>query len=133
LTGLVAADLAVVEPAAFVAVTLTRRVEPASALTIWYAEFVAPPIAVQLPPPGPHRSHAYAYDVGDPVHVPTLALRVMPTMGVPEIVGAAVLTGAVGAAVMVAVAGELALALPALLLAVTVKRMVAPMSLLVRV
>src|SRR5689334_21345747 len=63
LTGGAAATLAVcvvaagVEPAAFVAVTTTRSVCPASAAVSVYAVFRAPEMSVQLVPLVSHRRH----------------------------------------------------------------------------
>jgi hypothetical protein len=49
--------------------------------------------ATQLLPPPLHRSHWYAKLVGLLLHVPFDAVSVWPTVGVPLIVGGAVLTG----------------------------------------
>ena len=49
-TTAVAAELAVVDPAPFVAATLTRIVEPASAEARTKVAEVAPEIGLQLPP-----------------------------------------------------------------------------------
>ena len=48
----------------------------------------------QLPPLVLQRNHWYANDVGELLHVPSLAVSICPTVGVPEIVGGAVFTGA---------------------------------------
>jgi hypothetical protein len=63
-----------------------------------------------------------------PDQLPRSAVSVWPSCAVPEIVGAAVLVGAVGAAVTTAVSAELAEVDPALLVAVTRTRMVDPTS-----
>ena len=55
----VAAEVAVDEPPAFVAVTDTTSVEPASAETSVYVCAVAPGIGVQFPPVVLQRDHAY--------------------------------------------------------------------------
>ena len=60
--------------------------------------------------------------VGVPVHVPRSAVRVPPSRVVPEIAGAAVLTG--GAAATRALAAVVAGVLPAPLAAVTTTRIV---------
>ena len=62
--------------------------------------------------------------VGVPVHVPRSAVSVSPSRVVPEIVGAAVLTG--GAAATPAVAADVAGVAPAAFVAVTTTRIVAP-------
>src|SRR6476469_162636 len=48
----------------------------------------------QLLPPPLQRSHWYAYERGELLHVPSPAVSVCPTVAVPLIVGGAVLTGA---------------------------------------
>ena len=65
-----------------------------------------------------------------PVHVPGSAVSVSPSTGSPEIVGASVFTG--GSASTSAVAGEVALSLPAPFVAVTTTRIAAPTSAAVR-
>jgi hypothetical protein len=60
-----------------------------------------------------------------PVHVPSAAVSVLPSRGLPSIVGATVLTGAAGLTDAVA---ETAVALPALLVAVTETRRRRPVS-----
>src|SRR5262249_61598079 len=57
----VAADVAVVEPPEFVAVTATRRVDPWSAATTLYDAAVAPAMSAQPAPPESQRRHWYAY------------------------------------------------------------------------
>src|SRR6059036_2692889 len=56
-TTAVGTEVAVVEPALFVAVTATRSVVPASTCLSWYVCAVAPPIAAQLPPVESQRLH----------------------------------------------------------------------------
>jgi hypothetical protein len=64
--------------------------------------------------------------VGEPAHVPVVALSVWPAMGEPEICGRAVFWGGVEEA---ATAGALAMAWPATLVAVTCTAIVKPLSL----
>ncbi len=64
-----------------------------------------------------------------PVHVPSVADSVSPSVAVPPIVGIAVFTGGVGATS--SVAAEDASASPAAFVAVTVTRIVPPTSLAV--
>src|SRR5262245_36344027 len=56
-TAAVGADAAVAEPTAFVAVTSTRSVEPASAVTAVYCAEVAPTIAAHALPAASQRFH----------------------------------------------------------------------------
>src|SRR5215210_6367580 len=78
--------------------------------------------------PDPHRCQRYV-NVGLPVHVPSAAVSVWPSCGMPLIVGGEVLLGAApGAACTIAVATEVALLEPAALLAVTTTRIVMPTS-----
>ena len=58
-TTAVAAEVAVAEPALFVAVTVTRMVEPASAEAAVYVTDVAPEIGVQFPPEVAQRTQPY--------------------------------------------------------------------------
>ena len=48
----------------------------------------------QFAPAESHRCHRYAKDVGEFVHVPFEAVRVLPTVVVPEIDGGVVFVGA---------------------------------------
>ncbi len=78
------------EPAGFVPVIQTRRVEPMSATTGMYVAFVAPGIWTQLErsPGGLQRRHEYVYVSGsEPSHVPGVSASVWPTMTVPVICG----------------------------------------------
>jgi hypothetical protein len=94
MTGAVWMDLAVADPSAFEAVTLTRIVWPASAPTSVYV-FCVPLAAFLQPfPPPLQRSHWYAYDVGELVQTPFSAVSVWPTVGAPTIVGGVVFVGA---------------------------------------
>jgi hypothetical protein len=52
-----------------------------------YVFLVAPLIAEQLPPLRSQRRHEKANVVGCPVHRPSFAVSVLPSWGVPEIVG----------------------------------------------
>lgn len=80
----VGAEVAVVEPALFVAVTLTSSAEATSALWAVYVEDVAPEIEAQ---PLEQRSHWYAKPVGLPDQLPVEAVTVCPACANPEIVG----------------------------------------------
>ena len=59
-TTAVAAEVAVAEPAEFVAVTASRSVDPVSAPATAYESVVAPVIAWHEAPDALHRCHAYA-------------------------------------------------------------------------
>ena len=65
-----------------------------------------------------------------PVHVPWFTLSVEPSCVVPLITGGVVLTG--GSAVVTELAGDVAVAEPALLVAVTLTRVSCPTSAAVR-
>jgi hypothetical protein len=69
-------EVAADDPAALVAVTLTRSVEPASPEAGAYEVLTAPERAEQLLPEPSHRSHWYAYELTPPLQVPALALNV---------------------------------------------------------
>src|SRR5215211_2458205 len=87
-------------------------------------------MSLQLPPPLSQRRHRYAnVSGGVPDHAPLSAVNVCSSCAVPPIVGNAVLTGAAPATT--AVAAEVALLEPAVLLAVTATRRVRPTSALV--
>ena len=60
-------------------------------------------MAPQPPPFASQRSHWYAYDVGEPVHVPELAVRSDPSRAVPEIDGSFVFDGFATVVVVAAV------------------------------
>src|ERR687884_2385544 len=106
----VAAELELAEPAAFVAVTATRNVEPTSPDTSWYVAPVAPATSEQFAPAESHRRHWKAYVmVGVPVHVPVEAVSVWPSWTVPVMVGGRAAEGGAGStrAVRALVAGVL--------------------------
>ena len=69
-TGAVCFETNVVEPFAFVAVTETRNVPPASAGVTTCVAAVAPEIAAQSSPFALQRSQAMATEVGLPLQVP---------------------------------------------------------------
>jgi hypothetical protein len=95
-TMLEAAEVTGVDPSALVAVTRTRMVFPTSLEVSCRDLPVAPVMSTHAPPPASQRCHWYAY-VGVVAldHVPGRALMIWPSWNVPEIVGGAVLTGAV--------------------------------------
>ena len=77
-------------------------------------------------PTASHRSHWNANDgEGEPVHAPAEAVSVEPRIAVPAIEGRPVFDGNVA---MSAVAADVALAVPAALVAVTRTRSVPPTS-----
>src|ERR687895_1944195 len=82
----VGTDVAVLEPSRLVAVTRTRSVLLTSTRPTLYVLLVAPLIAEHLPPLRSQRRHEKA-NVGCPVHRPSFAVSVLPSWGVPEIVG----------------------------------------------
>jgi hypothetical protein len=96
-------DVAEPLPPAFFAVTTTRRRWPTSAEERVYCLLLAPEIAAHPPPELSQRSQLYAYDVGEPVHVPSEAVRSEPSRAVPEIVGKLVFAGGATAVVVVPV------------------------------
>lgn len=92
-TTAVAAEVALALPAAFVAVTLTRIVDPTSALVKMYFGAVAPEMTLQALPLVLHRCHSRAKLVGLRVQPPTVEVKVCPCTVVPVIVGGEVLMG----------------------------------------
>jgi hypothetical protein len=92
-TTAVGTDVRVAWPSAFFAVTATRSVLSLSTPFSTYVFCVAPEIAEQLPPSLSHRCHWYV-NVGEPVHVPSFAVSVWPSLAVPLIVGGALFVGA---------------------------------------
>ncbi|MGH2973185.1 MAG: hypothetical protein ACRDLE_13820 [Gaiellaceae bacterium] len=90
-------------PPALLAVTTTRMLWPTSAFDRVYCLLLAPEIAPHPPPELSQRSQLYAYDVGDPVHLPFEAVSSEPSRAVPEIVGRLVFVGAATTAVVVVV------------------------------
>jgi hypothetical protein len=126
-TTAVVAEKALVLPATLLAVTRTLIVVPTSALVTAYVELVAPGIGTQTNPDGSQLSHWSANVIGVvPVQVPFVALSVCPSTGVPDTVGEEVSAG--GVAWTTAVVVEVAFALPAVLVAVTVASSVLPTS-----
>ena len=98
-TTAVALDAADALPSSFRAVTITRIRRPASPPPSTYEVVVAPEIAAQLPPSARppstgQRTHWNSKLAGSPLHVPRVAVSVRPTVGVPEIRGSLVFTGA---------------------------------------
>ena len=92
----VASDCTTLEPAPFVAVTWTRRVEPTSSEVIARVAPVAPGTSEQLAPASLQRRHWYANVIGaSPDQEPELAVSVAPSSGVPVMAGAAVFAGGV--------------------------------------
>jgi hypothetical protein len=81
-------ETALVLPPGFLAVTTTRSRRPLSAAASLRALAVAPAILAQRPPAGLQRCHWYLkVGAGLLDQRPLLALRVLPLLGVPEIVG----------------------------------------------
>jgi hypothetical protein len=91
-------DSAAVDPSAFVAVTRTLIACFSSAAASTYVFAVADGIVEHFFPSFWQRSQMYENDVGALAHVPSLAVSVWPTFGVPEIVGSSVLAGATATA-----------------------------------
>lgn len=92
-------DAAVAESPPIVAVTRTRIRDPTSPLETMYAEVVAPLMVAQsepssAPPDDEQRTHWYVIVWGLGLQVPAVAVSVEPTLGLPEIVGSDVLSGA---------------------------------------
>src|SRR5581483_3759441 len=87
------ADVAVVEPSPFDAVTRNRSVCPSSAEPSWYCVPFAPPIVEQLPPFLSQRSQAYSYFVGLFDQSPRSPLSTCPRRAAPKIRGAEVFEG----------------------------------------
>src|SRR3954453_6215339 len=97
-TAPVCLDSAAVDPSAFVAVTRTLIVCFSSAAASTYVFAVAEGIAAHFFPSFWQRSHTYENDVGALIQVPSLAVSVWPTFGVPEILGRSVFAGATATA-----------------------------------
>src|SRR6266508_917971 len=87
-------ELADADPAAFVAVTAMRIVEPTSELASAYVFDVAPLMSVQLLPPASHRRHWYAIVGPVPDQPPAVAESRLPCFAWPVTVGAATFAGA---------------------------------------
>ena len=128
-TSAVCAEVALVVPPAFVALTGAPRCPDVVGVEGVGAPS-APESAEHAEPDPSQRCHAYAYDVGEPLQVPVVALSTRPSCAVPDTTGADTLTGA-AAGITVAVATEDALADPPAFDAVTKTRTVEPTSVLV--
>ena len=127
-TTAVAGDVASVLPPGPVAVTTTRMVEPTSAATRSYVGPVAPGMSTQAAPVASQRCHWRVRVIGPlPVQVPSSAVSVSSSRGVPVIAGSAEGSGAVGP-VTTSVWLEVASAEPPAFVPVTRTRSVAPMS-----
>jgi hypothetical protein len=87
------ADVTAFDPLAFVPVTLTRSVLPASAVTTVYVLWVALAMLTHAPPVASQRDQRYANVMPVPVYVPGFAVSDSPTTAEPEIVGGAVFGG----------------------------------------
>ena len=122
-TFAVARERAAFVPAALLAVTRTRRRCFASFFVSLYFGFVAWLIALHDAPPPLQRSHWKRYVFGGPVHVPLLAVRLLPTFAFPEMVGGLVATGEATTADVVAEVAAVSEA-PFTLVAVTAERKV---------
>ena len=124
----VCAEVATASPSVLRAVTSTRIVAPTSLLVSVCV--AAPASGVQAAPAPSQRRHMRVKVTGAaPVQEPFVALRIWPSRTVPATSGSppGSLTGGASAAI-VAVAGEVALAAPSRFVAVTVTRIVLPMS-----
>src|SRR5207247_3046517 len=127
-TMLVSSDVAVVEPAPFVAFTATRSRCWMSPARTPYVLPVAPTTSTQLVPALSHRCHWYENESGAPVHVPGSAVSSSPTLARPETVGRDVFFGA-ELDETTAVCSDAAVAAPSALIAVTSVRIRCPTSL----
>jgi hypothetical protein len=127
-----AADCAVVDPAAFRAVTLTRILRPTSAAASLYSALVAPEIGANVVPGELERCHWYANVIGAaPVQVPAVAVSVAPSTIDPDTAGALVFAGALPPTTLVAL--DATVVEPDEFVAVTRTRMRKPASLPVSV
>jgi hypothetical protein len=128
-TVAVASDVALAGPTAFVAVTTTRIVEPASAEVSWYDWLPAPAMSLHGEPLTSQRRHWYVNVIGGvPFQVPFEAVSVWPSCGVPSIVGGAVFDGGCGGGATAEVTAETAVADPTALVAVTATAIPSPTS-----
>jgi hypothetical protein len=129
--GSVVAD---VDPPLAVAVTTSERVEPMSSGVRVRCERVARGIATHETPLALQRRQRYVNFVGEPVHVPTVLLRIRPSCAVPRICGGLTLAGGEVVGVPVgetaAVGAETAVAEPAAEAAVTTTSSARPTSVL---
>jgi hypothetical protein len=131
-TSAVCAETAVAEPPLFDAVTAARSVDPTSPLPSAYEADDAPLTFEHAPPLLSQRRHWYAYEVGEPLQLPTETVSVWPATALPLTTGNAEFTGAdttgagAGAAraVTTAVAAEVATEDPFRFDAVTATRKV---------
>ena len=122
----VAADVALLEPPSFVAVTTASSTEPASLSVRVYDVPLTSAIAEHADPSARHRCHTTASAACGSLHVPVLTDSVDPTSGSPTIAGRTELAGPPN--VTGAVGLDDALPEPAAFDAVTVTRSVLPRS-----
>jgi hypothetical protein len=128
-TTAVAAESAVADPDAFVAVTRARIVEPTSPLTRTYDAPVAPAMSTQADPSASQRRHWRVYVIGViPVQIPSVVVSVCPLTALPDTTGGDVLAGGAGAETTTGVAAESAELDETVLVAVTRTRIVEPTS-----
>jgi hypothetical protein len=122
--------VAVLEPLELLPITRIRSVLPVSALFTRYAAVVAPLMLWHVLPLPSHTSHWYWNVIGDaPLHVPGLAVSVLPAEASPLIVGAPVTAGTFGFGVEILAVALLNAPLePSALLAITWTRTVLPGS-----
>src|SRR5690348_11649118 len=93
-TTAVGVDAAAVDPAEFLAVTVTTSVWPTS-LSVGTYDFLIAAAIVRQAPSASHRLHPYENVVGDPVQVPRVATSFWPTSAVPVMVGGVTFLGLV--------------------------------------
>ena len=94
MTTAVAADVATALPFLFVAMTVTRTVEPTSVAVTACVALVSPVIAAQPAPPVSQRDHWYANVAVGPDQLPVVADSVWPGVLFPLTVGGVSATGA---------------------------------------
>src|SRR5215217_4323768 len=95
-TRAVVAESAVAAPASFRATTATRRTDPTSRSVATYSVPLA--TSPHEPPPASQRCQVISYVSGaSPLHVPTSAVSVALSSGVPETAGGVIDAGATGA------------------------------------
>ncbi len=100
-TTAVVAEFAGALPDELCAVTVTRSLCPASAMTSVYVCEVAPEMFAQFAPALSQRCHTYVKVIGVvPLQLPLDAASVFPCAAVPEMVGTLVFDGGVPAAVV---------------------------------
>jgi hypothetical protein len=100
----VAAEVAVLLPSLFVAVTATFSVWSTSPETTRYVFDVAPEIGLQFAPEASHCCHWYEKLAGEFAQLPLSAVKSLPSAGWPEIVGAELDCGAAAVATCVSTA-----------------------------